>query len=524
MYAALCKFLGNRKSRKQAIRPSFRPRLEVLEDRVTPATYTWNGSVSTAWNNGSNWSAGCPANGPLVTDSVQFTSGNKPCSINLGANGSCNNFTITSGYTGTVTLANSGWSFAVNGNMSITGGATIQDNGTSFSVGGTLTLAASGLNTPTVNYGSNSTGNFTIGALSMSGGTITNSSGYINEISGSLTTSSWTGGSIDANSAGGGLQVDYGNTLNISGSSLSTGDTIIVYGTVNYGTSGNTVVSEWAGMVALKVTSDGTVNFKQNTTIQPTASYLNDSYPQIQDYGTVSMTNSSASLTVYGGIVVDQGGTFTTTSGNSIYLYREYTGMDQIQVGTAASDTVGTFTMGNGTSIYYYAGSNNGGGPYTSGNDFDLQCGSLYTLGSGTGTGATNMYREYTSVSGDELYVGSGGTVQLSSNAFTTGYAALNVSGGTDYAGNIEIAGTVQLGFFNGSGQNSKITCNGVITLDSGSIIETDMEGVAFTPTLNYTFLSSTASGSPLVNNGASVTGYSWNFVVWNAASLVCHD
>src|SRR5262249_5362495 len=38
-----------------------RPRLEALEERLAPATHTWNGSISGSWANDANWVGNSPA-------------------------------------------------------------------------------------------------------------------------------------------------------------------------------------------------------------------------------------------------------------------------------------------------------------------------------------------------------------------------------------------------------------------------------------------------------------------------------
>ena len=39
---------------------SFRPRLEALEDRLTPAIHTWTGAVNSNWSVPGNWTNGTP--------------------------------------------------------------------------------------------------------------------------------------------------------------------------------------------------------------------------------------------------------------------------------------------------------------------------------------------------------------------------------------------------------------------------------------------------------------------------------
>src|SRR5438477_12980878 len=42
-------------------KPSYRPRLEGLELRLSPATHTWTGAVNNLWSVPGNWTGGTPA-------------------------------------------------------------------------------------------------------------------------------------------------------------------------------------------------------------------------------------------------------------------------------------------------------------------------------------------------------------------------------------------------------------------------------------------------------------------------------
>src|SRR5260370_29216581 len=42
-------------------KPSYRPRLEALELRLSPATHTWTGAVNNLWSVPGNWTGGSPA-------------------------------------------------------------------------------------------------------------------------------------------------------------------------------------------------------------------------------------------------------------------------------------------------------------------------------------------------------------------------------------------------------------------------------------------------------------------------------
>jgi hypothetical protein len=90
-----------------------RPRLEILEGRVVPATFVWNPQGgSTSWSLGSNWldpSTGqqyLPAQIPGSSDDVYFnntTGSNNDCLIDA-TNPTVNSLTIVAGYTSNIQL------------------------------------------------------------------------------------------------------------------------------------------------------------------------------------------------------------------------------------------------------------------------------------------------------------------------------------------------------------------------------------------------------------------------------------
>jgi hypothetical protein len=62
--------------RRQAPRRTFRPCLETLEDRLTPATHIWVGPASGGlWSNAVNWTNGIPLSGEAGGTIVQFNGG-----------------------------------------------------------------------------------------------------------------------------------------------------------------------------------------------------------------------------------------------------------------------------------------------------------------------------------------------------------------------------------------------------------------------------------------------------------------
>src|SRR5262249_40118386 len=69
---------ANRKKTNKPARLSkkWRPRVELLEDRLAPATHIWTGGGDGIhWSDGGNWDTGAPANGEAGDIIVQFNGG-----------------------------------------------------------------------------------------------------------------------------------------------------------------------------------------------------------------------------------------------------------------------------------------------------------------------------------------------------------------------------------------------------------------------------------------------------------------
>src|SRR5580700_2609558 len=77
----------------------------LIQTAHAQTSYTWNGSVSTAWNTATNWT---PNGIPGSADNVTIVTGSNNCVVN--ATSSINNLTLTSG-----TLNLGGFTLTVNG-------------------------------------------------------------------------------------------------------------------------------------------------------------------------------------------------------------------------------------------------------------------------------------------------------------------------------------------------------------------------------------------------------------------------
>ncbi|HTJ11945.1 MAG TPA: hypothetical protein VL547_07965, partial [Dinghuibacter sp.] len=105
----------------------------LLQSVRAQTSYTWNGSVSTAWNTPANWT---PGGVPAAADNVTIVTGGNNCI--LAANTSINNITLTSG-----TLNLGGYTLTAGGtNASFTGGSAL--NGTLVVAGATTTVFGGG--------------------------------------------------------------------------------------------------------------------------------------------------------------------------------------------------------------------------------------------------------------------------------------------------------------------------------------------------------------------------------------------
>jgi len=98
---------------------------------ISQISYTWNGSVSTAWNTPGNWT---PNGIPGAADNVTIVTGGNNCIIS--ANQNINNITLTTG-----TLNMGGFVLSANGTTAAFNGGTIQNGTLTVSAATTTTFA-----------------------------------------------------------------------------------------------------------------------------------------------------------------------------------------------------------------------------------------------------------------------------------------------------------------------------------------------------------------------------------------------
>ncbi len=105
----------------------------VLQAANAQTAYTWNGSISTAWNTAGNWT---PNGIPGAADNITVVTGGNTCMLNAGA--AITNITLTSG-----TLDLGGFTLQVNGTTATFTAGTVQNGNLTVS-GATTTTFGNG--------------------------------------------------------------------------------------------------------------------------------------------------------------------------------------------------------------------------------------------------------------------------------------------------------------------------------------------------------------------------------------------
>src|SRR5262249_36011107 len=97
------------KSNSERSRRSFRPNVEVLEERLTPADYTWtNGAGTGLWENPGNWAGGAIGQYPTGPGNrAVFDATRSNADVRVGTNGQAltvGAILMSNGYTGQIQL------------------------------------------------------------------------------------------------------------------------------------------------------------------------------------------------------------------------------------------------------------------------------------------------------------------------------------------------------------------------------------------------------------------------------------
>ena len=265
-------FTRRRGRRQVASRPSlYRPALEILEDRLAPATLT-------------------------VLNTTDSSAGSLRSEIGLAANGDQIVFDPTVFATPQIIVLNS--TLTISRNVTITGpseGVTIDGNNAStvFQVNSGVTATLNGLTIAhgraTTGGGINNSGTLTIQSSTLSGNSATNGGGIYN--SGTLTVQSSTLSGNSTPASGGG--VDNTGTLTIAYSTLSGNDSDSGGAIANAGTLTlqDDTFSTNIGLVGGAISNSGTLTVQSSTLFGNTATL--QAGGGILNSGTLTVLNST---------------------------------------------------------------------------------------------------------------------------------------------------------------------------------------------------------------------------------------
>ena len=362
-------------------RRTFRPRLECLEDRFTPANLTWVGAANAGWSTPTNWS---PAQVPLAADTVIFDAApgvgaNTASKMDLGGVASYHvaSLVTQNGYNQKITLnanlfvdvltLNTRAEVTGTGGLYITQRTNGKDGipvatlfGTSFFYQGTISAAAFGVyadvtHQATLMLGSAvgattylSTDMFTADEFVtvkwtqgdievLKGKTVTNRGTFLLDSNGG--TMGNTGGAADK------WTFENFNILNLGKGKLSNQNLVPKAGSRQFkvaSLSGGTNVFEVSGSVVL---ADAT------TTLEVDAGTLKIDASLTQSAGTTTVMNqttlATAGISLSGGIFNLMQGTVTSTADVQVLSGGTFSGTGEVTLLTSggAFDNYGTVTI-----------------------------------------------------------------------------------------------------------------------------------------------------------------------------------
>jgi len=294
---------------------------------------TWNGNTSTDWNDATNWASGIPLSSTNVD--IPSAPANQP--VIGSANGVCNNITIESGGTLTITSSNT---LTVSGNWVNNG--TFTANSSTVTFNGTTTISGSSTNTfnnITINGGHSLTGpssaNMNVGANWSNSGTFNHNNGTVTFCNGTTNTIISGSSTNSFNNVGillGTLTGPSGN-MNVKG---NWSDNFGIYtnnsGTVTFNGNAAQSISEGSAFYNLSLTGSNTVTFGNATTISNNLS-LNSG--AVANLGTHSSSANSLTLGGSGTINGSWGGTGSGATNINTTYFASNTGILNVATCTA---------------------------------------------------------------------------------------------------------------------------------------------------------------------------------------------
>ncbi|MEI6436153.1 MAG: hypothetical protein WCP32_15055, partial [Bacteroidota bacterium] len=416
-------------------------------------TSSWLGSVSSDWNTASNWCTGVPT---ASTNVVIPSGGNQPV---IGATAVCNNLTISSGATLTITGSNT---LTVSGNWANNGGTFTRNssavifNGTAQTIGGSsattfnnLTFSGSGIKTLT-------TANCTVNGIFTMDGTAT--------VSASPT---------------------YGSAA-----------------TLQYNST-HTAGAEWLATFA----ATGGVIINGGTITLNAAKVFSVSVPLTLNSGATLNTSANNYQLTFGGNFNNNGGTFTANASPIVIT------------DAMTTQSIAGFTTTGSLSITKTGGTATFQGNVTEAGLTISGSGGTLNLGSGL----THTLTGAVTISGNTLNGGANTLLSISGNWIKNGGTFTSGSGTITFNGSLPqtISGTSATTFNNltldnamGLTLSASVTINGILNLNSGilstganTVTVTNVSGGGVIGGSNASFVN-----GPLIWSLAS--GQNYNFPV----------
>jgi RHS repeat-associated protein len=392
--------------------------IELLEDRIVPATVTWINPGSGKWDVGANWSTGSvPGSGDSAVINTTGTA-----TITIQGSDSESVSTLTLG--GKDTLAITGGSLTIGSSSTLSGGLTM--------TGGSLTATGSSVNV-TVN-----------GAINISAASVYAQNGATLDLA---TLTSYTGaaggGNTNLDASGAGSILDLPDLTTLTGGIPYYGGGVVTVAGEQGGDVDMPALTTNGGQpIAIQATASGTVQINQLTN-------LNGDSLTVDGTSTIDANNLSSltggAITVNGGspsfpalanindssIYVNDGGTFTLSAVTS-YTGDPHGGTTYLQANGSSSvlnfPNLTTLTGG----ISYY-----GGGyaiPYAE-NGGQVNLSAATTNGGGligvqAATGGTVNISQLPNLNGDYITIDGTSTIDANNLSSLTG-GAITVNGGS---------------------------------------------------------------------------------------------
>jgi hypothetical protein len=466
----------------------FRPKIELLEERLAPAVDLWTGAnfhTDSNWSDGLNWSLG---HAPTSSDIAQFSAGNGgPTSVVDGAytisglqidgswGGSLyvnNNLTLAAGSTNEwdsgnidvpqgVTLTNNGTLTLNNsGSLTLGSGGTIQNNGNINQQGlGGLGLSGNGNVATTLNNAAGATYNFSASpgtslSASPTGGVV-NNAGLMEKTTGTgtavIAVPFFNTGTVDA--ASGTLQI-ADNSTNTGGTyTAASGATLDLTGGATFNETG-TFTATGAGTITL---GGGTFAVYNNSATLAIPSTISFQWP-----GSTVNVPINDTLTVNGNLTFTGTASETLTGGGALIENGVITqsGTGPLVISAGGNGTVATTPSIPKGSVYDFAAnsaiSGGFGGVITSSGTIEKTAGG--------GNSAINVALN-----------NSGGTLAVTSGTLTFGTFGGENTGGTfnvSAGAILDLTGgsTVNYsGTYTGSGSGEVLFSSGVLNVTGGT-------------------------------------------------------